>query len=203
MLGCIIYDCRRNWINSHVAISKFKFNKHDTYIKFIQIILIYLIYLFFLQIKFHLDYVIQSPNRDFKLFLLFANEAISDMFYFKYLEHLAITSNGKLKITYVLTRPPSNWEELSGHINEDILNKWFSKNHISPTSTSEEPQPGSEEPQPGSEDSAFDIKRNTQVLIQNSTHVRLVTCGPPLMIDSVEESLNNIGFPSDKAIFIR
>ncbi|PKK70320.1 ferredoxin reductase-like protein [Rhizophagus irregularis] len=122
-------------------------------------------------IKYHLNYLNQSPNRNFKLFLLFANETISDIFYFKYLEHLVAASNGKLKITYILTRPPSNWEELSGHINEDILCKWLSNNYIP-------------------DDSKHTIK--------------LITCGPPLMIDSIEESLNNIGFPiNDKAIFIR
>ncbi|CAG8630503.1 4443_t:CDS:10 [Rhizophagus irregularis] len=146
-------------------------------------------------IKYHLNYLNQSPNRNFKLFLLFANETISDIFYFKYLEHLVAASNGKLKITYILTRPPSNWEELSGHINEDILCKWLSNNYI----------PDGLDQVTENENSTYYMKRYMQALIQDSKHtIKLITCGPPLMIDSIEESLNNIGFPiNDKAIFIR
>ncbi|CAB4425485.1 unnamed protein product [Rhizophagus irregularis] len=146
-------------------------------------------------IKYHLNYLNQSPNRNFKLFLLFANETISDIFYFKYLEHLVAASNGKLKITYILTRPPSNWEELSGHINEDILCKWLSNNYI-PDGLDQVTENGN---------STYYMKRYMQALIQDSKHtIKLITCGPPLMIDSIEESLNNIGFPiNDKAIFIR
>ncbi|CAB4491492.1 unnamed protein product [Rhizophagus irregularis] len=146
-------------------------------------------------IKYHLNYLNQSPNRNFKLFLLFANETISDIFYFKYLEHLIAASNGKLKITYILTRPPSNWEELSGHINEDILCKWLSNNYI----------PDGLDQVTENENSTYYMKRYMQALIQDSKHtIKLITCGPPLMIDSIEESLNNIGFPiNDKAIFIR
>ncbi|RIA86087.1 hypothetical protein C1645_350348 [Glomus cerebriforme] len=149
-------------------------------------------------IKYHLSYANQFPNRNFKLFLLFANETISDIFYFKYLDHSVATSNGKLKIAYLLTRPPPDWEELSGHINEDILCQWFSKNHIPDISSLI-----SENESPILENSDY-VKRYMQALIQDSRHIKLVTCGPPLMIDSVEESLNNIGFPvNDKAIFIR
>jgi NAD(P)H-flavin reductase len=144
----------------------------------------------------------QSPNRKFNLFLLFANETISDIFYFKYLDQSAATSNGKLKITYILTRPPLDWEELSGHINEDILYKWVSKNYIPAVSTQE--SFASPQPKNPAFENREDAKRYMQALIQDPKHIKLVTCGPPSMIDSVEESLNNIGFPiKDKAIFIR
>jgi NAD(P)H-flavin reductase len=131
------------------------------------------------------------------LFLLFANETISDIFCFKYLEHLVVASNGKLRITYILTRPPPNWEELSGHINEDILCKWFLNNYI-PNGLDQAtliPENGN---------STNYIKKYMQALIQDYKNIKLITCGPSLMIDSIEESLINIGFPiNDKAIFIR
>lgn len=193
MLGRIIYDCGRNWINSYVTTSKF--NKHE--ISFLPSYKYVILIRYLLQIKYHLNYTNQSPNRNFKLFLLFANETISEIFYFKYLEHLVVASNGKLKITYILTRPPSNWEELSGHINEDILCKWLSDSYI---------PDGLDQtiPTPENGNSTHYIRRYMQALIQDSKHIKLITCGPPLMIDSIEESLNNIGFPvNDKAIFIR
>ncbi|SRR6266498_5113263 len=175
--------------------------------------------------EYHLNYAIQAPNRTFKLHLLFANETISDIFYFKHLEQLIATSNGKLKITYILARPPSNWEELSGHINEDILYKWLTQNYASTitdisfppisTSSDQEQFKASSTLLPleiltfknnnylNGEERVNDAMGYMQALIQDPKHIKLVVCGPPLMIDSVEDSLDNIGFPDDKAIFIR
>lgn len=50
----------------------------------------------------------------------------------KYLDFLASTSDGKLTVTHILTKPPPIWRGLTGHIDDDILFNWISKNYQVP-----------------------------------------------------------------------
>ena len=45
----------------------------------------------------------------------------------KYLDFLASTSDGKLTVTHILTKPPPIWRGLTGHIDDNILFNWISK----------------------------------------------------------------------------
>src|SRR3954453_13648808 len=45
----------------------------------------------------------------------------------KYLDFLASTSEGRLTVTHILTKPPAIWKGLTGHIDDNILFSWISK----------------------------------------------------------------------------
>jgi hypothetical protein len=45
----------------------------------------------------------------------------------KYLDFLASTSEGKLTVTHILTKPPTIWRGLTGHLDDNILFNWISK----------------------------------------------------------------------------
>jgi hypothetical protein len=50
----------------------------------------------------------------------------------KYLDFLASTSDGKLTVTHILTKPPPIWRGLTGHIDDSILFNWISKHYQAP-----------------------------------------------------------------------
>src|SRR5688572_850317 len=57
--------------------------------------------------------------------LFYANEGIEDVIDGIELEGYAATSNGMLTVTYILTRPPEEWEGLRGKINIRVLSSWL------------------------------------------------------------------------------
>ncbi len=70
---------------------------------------------------------------DFKLYLLAANDTIADLIYPKYLDYLCQkVIKGKLKITYILAKPPPIWNGLSGLIDDTKLYNWISQNYSIP-----------------------------------------------------------------------
>ncbi|GBB83499.1 hypothetical protein RclHR1_10200006 [Rhizophagus clarus] len=77
-------------------------------------------------IQYHFDNADNFKSK-FKLHLLCANTQISDIISMKYLDFLASTSDGKLTVTHILTKPPPIWRGLTGHIDDDILFNWISK----------------------------------------------------------------------------
>ena len=62
--------------------------------------------------------------------MLFANQRISDIIYPNYLDELVKNSNGKLNITYCLSKPPSGWKYLNGRLNLGTIFTWLSKHYI-------------------------------------------------------------------------
>ena len=55
---------------------------------------------------------------NFKLFLLCAYDKISDSIHQKYLDYISGVLNPKLKITYILAKPPPIWKGITGFIDE-------------------------------------------------------------------------------------
>ncbi|RGB24946.1 hypothetical protein C1646_724956 [Rhizophagus diaphanus] len=82
-------------------------------------------------IQYHFDNA-DNFKSNFKLHLLCANTQIADIISMKYLDFLASTSDGKLTVTHILTKPPPIWRGLTGHIDDDILFNWISKNYQVP-----------------------------------------------------------------------
>ncbi|CAG8501913.1 16490_t:CDS:10 [Funneliformis mosseae] len=82
-------------------------------------------------IQYHLDCA-DSFGSTFKLHLLCANTQISDIISMKYLDFLASTSDGKFTVTHTLTKPPPIWRGLSGHLDDNVLFNWISKNYQIP-----------------------------------------------------------------------
>ncbi|RIA89938.1 hypothetical protein C1645_170168 [Glomus cerebriforme] len=77
-------------------------------------------------IQYHFDNA-DNFKSNFKLHLLCANTQIADIISMKYLDFLASTSDGKLTVTHILTKPPPIWRGLTGHIDDNILFNWISK----------------------------------------------------------------------------
>ncbi|CAG8540148.1 15379_t:CDS:10 [Funneliformis mosseae] len=80
-------------------------------------------------IQYHLD---KSANANFNLYLLNANDTIADLIQPKYLDYLCQILKGKLKITYILSKPPPIWRGLTGMIDETLLYDWISQNYSAP-----------------------------------------------------------------------
>ncbi|CAG8624350.1 25369_t:CDS:10 [Dentiscutata erythropus] len=165
-----------------------------------------------------IDYHFEHEDRDFKLYLLFANEKLHDIILKRYLDKLEIASNGKLKVTHILKSPPKKWDGLIDHVDEDIIFDWISKNY-----TPKPPNP----PKP-SENIYFDInyqnfttespresievERSSQAdnrteymsaLARDKSGFKFVSCGPLAMLNVVNEILENMKFPEEKFIIIR
>ncbi|CAI2166612.1 17006_t:CDS:2 [Funneliformis geosporum] len=82
-------------------------------------------------IQYHLDKA-SAFNSDFNLYLLNANDTIADLIQPKYLDYLCQILKGKLKITYILSKPPPIWRGLTGMIDETLLYDWISQNYSVP-----------------------------------------------------------------------
>ncbi|CAI2176968.1 15881_t:CDS:10 [Funneliformis geosporum] len=82
-------------------------------------------------IQYHMDKA-STSNSDFKLFLLVANDTIADLICPKYLDYLCQVLKGKLKITYILLKPPPIWNDLSGLIDDTKLYDWICQNYSVP-----------------------------------------------------------------------
>ncbi|CAJ0900786.1 1422_t:CDS:10 [Entrophospora sp. SA101] len=140
-------------------------------------------------INHHFDEAISKP---FKLFLLFANNTLPDVFNSDYLELVATNNKDRFKVSYILTRPPPKWEGFTGHINERTLIKWMKSCH----------------PMENHNEMAFGrgiIDDDNNIIYNNGGYANnVVVCGPPIMMESVESSLiEKLKFNSDKVIFIR
>ncbi|CAG8583688.1 12338_t:CDS:10 [Gigaspora margarita] len=168
-----------------------------------------------------IDYHFEHKDKDFKLFLLFANNKIHDIIHKRYLDKLELTSNGKLKVTYILKYPPKKWDGLTGFIDENIIFDWISKNYTpkeytkitDQTFTIESPRE-SIEIKRASLDEVSTTQTNNNTVHDNNrieymdalkvqSGFMLMSCGPSEMLSAVKETLDNINFPSGKSITIR
>ncbi|CAG8440207.1 7817_t:CDS:10 [Funneliformis mosseae] len=166
-------------------------------------------------IKYHMEKA-ATLDSNFKLFLLVANDTIADLIYPKYLDNLVQVLEGKLKITYILLKPPRFWNDLSGLIDDTILYDWISQNYSVP--------PPAIPPRLyncGSD--TVDIENDNyittslsplytinemnnymrQFTMDDSKQVKLVACGTDQFNDNIRRSLEKLGFPiEEKAIFL-
>ncbi|CAG8472965.1 5666_t:CDS:2 [Paraglomus occultum] len=77
-------------------------------------------------IKYYLKTLASNRDRRLSMHLLYANDKVEDIIDGLKLEGFAALSKGMLTVTYILTKPPNNWNGLTGHINTEILNNWIS-----------------------------------------------------------------------------
>src|SRR5437763_15475576 len=68
----------------------------------------------------------------FNLYLLNANDTIADLIQPNYLDYLCTVLKGKLKITYILSKPPPIWRGLAGMIDDTLLFDWIYQNYSVP-----------------------------------------------------------------------
>src|ERR1044071_8422562 len=73
-----------------------------------------------------------ETGSDFRLNLLCAYDTISDLIHQKYLDYISAVLSPKLKITYILSKPPPIWKGLIGYIDEVLLFDWISQNYSVP-----------------------------------------------------------------------
>ncbi|RIB16729.1 hypothetical protein C2G38_1487788 [Gigaspora rosea] len=169
-----------------------------------------------------IDYHFEHKDKDFKLYLLFANNKLHDIIHKRYLDKLELTSNGKLKVTYILKYAPKKWDGLTGFIDENIIFDWISKNYTpkeytnitDQTLTTESPRE-SIEIKRASLDEVSTTQANDNTVHDNSrigymdalandqSGFMLMSCGPSDMLNAVKEILENIKFPDDKSFTIR
>lgn len=62
-----------------------------------------------------------GANEDVELRVVDANKSEKDILLRGELEHFEKESNGRLKITHVLSHPSEEWKGLKGHVNEEII----------------------------------------------------------------------------------
>src|SRR5436190_6328498 len=73
-----------------------------------------------------------STGSNFNLYLLNANDSIADLIQPQYLDYLCTVLKGKLRITYILSKPPPIWRGLSGQIDDTLLFDWIHQNYSVP-----------------------------------------------------------------------
>ncbi|CAG8440194.1 7816_t:CDS:10 [Funneliformis mosseae] len=135
-------------------------------------------------IQYHMEKA-ATLDSNFKLFLLVANDTIADLICPKYLDYLCQILKGKLKITYILLRPPPIWNDLGGLIDDTKLYDWISQNYAVP--------PPVIPPRLNDFNSGID----------NSKQVKLVACGSYQFNENIRKSLEKLGYPiEEKALFI-
>jgi hypothetical protein len=61
-----------------------------------------------------------------------ANDTIADLIQPNYLDYLCTVLKGKLKITYILSKPPPIWRGLAGRIDDTLLFDWIYQNYSVP-----------------------------------------------------------------------
>jgi len=66
------------------------------------------------------------------LYLLNANDTIADLIQPAYLDYLCTVLKGRLRITYILSKPPPIWKGLAGMIDETLLFDWIYQNYSVP-----------------------------------------------------------------------
>ncbi|PKC15523.1 hypothetical protein RhiirA5_348937 [Rhizophagus irregularis] len=81
-------------------------------------------------IQYHMDKA--TSGSKFNLYLLNANDTIADLIQPQYLDYLCTVLKGKLRITYILSKPPPIWKGLSGQIDDGLLFDWIHQNYSVP-----------------------------------------------------------------------
>ncbi|CAG8467977.1 2697_t:CDS:10 [Cetraspora pellucida] len=169
-----------------------------------------------------IDYHFEHEDKDFKLYLFFANEKIYDIILKRHLDKLEITSNGKLKVTYILTYPPKKWDGLTGYIDGNILFDWISKNYTpkpsdyinvtDKTFITESPRGSIEIERASIGETSSHANDNTvhyskieymRALKNDKSGFKFVSCGPSAMLDTVKNALEKLEFPNDKFTIIQ
>jgi len=82
-------------------------------------------------IQYHMDKAATLGSK-FNLYLLNANDTIADLIQPQYLDYLCTVLKGKLKITYILSKPPPIWRGLNGQIDDTLLFDWINQNYSVP-----------------------------------------------------------------------
>ncbi|CAI2171545.1 10819_t:CDS:1 [Funneliformis geosporum] len=103
----------------------------------------------------------------------------------KYLEFLASTSNGKLTVIHILTKPPPIWKGLSGHIDDNILFSWISKNYQIPPPAI---PPRVNVPQPQSPQMMLASPYNPEITNNNENLYNYSASSPPLQTQQLPSS---------------
>ncbi|GBB83501.1 hypothetical protein RclHR1_10200008 [Rhizophagus clarus] len=85
-------------------------------------------------IQYHMDKA-STLDSKFNLYLLSANDTIADLIQPQYLDYLCTVLRGKLRITYILSKPPPIWKGLSGQIDDTLLFDWIHQNYSVPPPT--------------------------------------------------------------------
>ncbi|CAG8586024.1 12445_t:CDS:10 [Funneliformis caledonium] len=166
-------------------------------------------------IQYHMEKA-ATLDSNFKLFLLVANDTIADLIYPKYLDNLVQVLEGKLKITYILLKPPRFWNDLSGLIDDTILYDWISQNYSVPPPAipprlyyceSDTADIENDNYITTSSSPLYTINEMNnymrQFTMDDSKQVKLVACGTNQFNDNIRRSLEKLGFPiEEKAIFL-
>jgi len=82
-------------------------------------------------IQYHMEKA-ATIGSNFNLYLLNANDTIADLIQPIYLDYLCTVLKGKLKITYILSKPPTIWRGLAGMIDDTLLFDWIHQNYSVP-----------------------------------------------------------------------